>query len=100
MRSPPSGSRQATISGIISHKGGCRLCKKRGDSKAQRSAGCSRMYSAPESRAACRSEAVRLTSSFASCSSLAWLASTLGSPRMFSLSRTGGGPPSSKLGEE
>eukprot|EP00965_Chrysotila_dentata_P162348 5361344-Pleurochrysis_carterae.AAC.1 len=57
------------------------------------------MYSAPASRAARRSEAVRLTSSFASCSSLMWPASTLGKPRTFSLSRTGGRPPSSELGE-
>eukprot|EP00965_Chrysotila_dentata_P156099 5157439-Pleurochrysis_carterae.AAC.3 len=58
------------------------------------------MYAAPESRAARRSEAVRLTSSFASCSFLVWLASTSGRPKTFSLSRTGGGPPSSELGEE
>eukprot|EP00965_Chrysotila_dentata_P159720 5276559-Pleurochrysis_carterae.AAC.1 len=59
------------------------------------------MYSAPESRAARRSEAVRLTSSFASCSSLAWLGLTSGRPaKTCSLSRTGGGPPSSELGDE
>eukprot|EP00965_Chrysotila_dentata_P080574 2658600-Pleurochrysis_carterae.AAC.1 len=58
------------------------------------------MYSAPESRAARRSEAVLLISSLASCSSLAWPASMSGKPRTFSLSRTGGGPPSSELREE
>eukprot|EP00965_Chrysotila_dentata_P066160 2190112-Pleurochrysis_carterae.AAC.2 len=58
------------------------------------------MYSAPEPRAARRSEAVRLTSSFASCSSLAWFGPTSGRPKTCSLSRTGGGPPSLELGDE
>eukprot|EP00965_Chrysotila_dentata_P258044 6213078-Pleurochrysis_carterae.AAC.3 len=99
MRSAESVSRSATTSGT-SHNGAWRLCKNSGHSKAPRSAGCSRIYSAPESRAARRSEVARLTSSLASCSSLAWPASTSGKPRTFSLSRTGGGPPSSELGEE
>eukprot|EP00965_Chrysotila_dentata_P044148 1467425-Pleurochrysis_carterae.AAC.1 len=59
-----------------------------------RSAGCSRMYSAPASRAARRSVAVRSTSRFACSSSRRCEGGTLARPVMFSWSRTGGGPPS------
>eukprot|EP00965_Chrysotila_dentata_P108311 3577554-Pleurochrysis_carterae.AAC.1 len=57
------------------------------------------MYSAPESRAALSSAAVRRTSSLASCSSRSCLGSTLGRPSTCSRSRTGGGPPSDASGE-
>eukprot|EP00965_Chrysotila_dentata_P043904 1459249-Pleurochrysis_carterae.AAC.1 len=79
MRSALSLVLSATISGTI-HSGAWRLLRKSGDSRAPRSAGCSRMYSAPESRAALSSAAVRRTSSFASCSSRSWLGSTSGRP--------------------
>eukprot|EP00965_Chrysotila_dentata_P060225 1996777-Pleurochrysis_carterae.AAC.1 len=53
------------------HNGACLRCMKIGESTAPRSAGCSRMYSAPASRAARRSRTVRRTSSLASRSSCA-----------------------------
>eukprot|EP00965_Chrysotila_dentata_P106370 3513450-Pleurochrysis_carterae.AAC.1 len=74
--------------------GPCRLCRYRGDEMCPRSAGCSRMNSAPASRAARRSVAVRSTSRFACSSSRRCEAGTVANPMMFSRSRTGGGPPS------
>eukprot|EP00965_Chrysotila_dentata_P165510 5465902-Pleurochrysis_carterae.AAC.1 len=79
MRSQLTLASSAAMSGTI-HRGACRLLRKSGDSRAPRSAGCSRMYSAPKSRAALSSAAVRRTSSFASCSSRSWLGSMSGSP--------------------
>eukprot|EP00965_Chrysotila_dentata_P019918 659874-Pleurochrysis_carterae.AAC.1 len=64
-----------------------------GESVAPRSAGCSGMYSAPESRAARRMRTVRRISSFDSRSSRRCGSGTLGSPMTLSRSRTGGGPP-------
>eukprot|EP00965_Chrysotila_dentata_P200488 6180005-Pleurochrysis_carterae.AAC.4 len=99
MRSALSLALSAAMSGTI-HSGAWRLWRKSGDSKApRRSAGCSRMYLAPESRAAINSAAVRRTSSFASCSSRSWLGSTSGRPSTCSRSRTGGVPPSFASGE-
>eukprot|EP00965_Chrysotila_dentata_P146676 4843924-Pleurochrysis_carterae.AAC.2 len=60
-----------------------------GDPIAPRSAGCSRTYSAPESRAARSNQVVRRTSSFAAASSRAWRSGTLGRPTTLSRSRTG-----------
>eukprot|EP00965_Chrysotila_dentata_P018361 611065-Pleurochrysis_carterae.AAC.2 len=74
--------------------GPCRLCRYRGDDICPRSAGCSRMYSAPASRAARRSVAVHSTSRFACSSSRRCEEGTLANPMIFSRSRTGGGPPS------
>eukprot|EP00965_Chrysotila_dentata_P002583 83970-Pleurochrysis_carterae.AAC.1 len=71
-----------------------------GDPVAPRSAGCSRTYSAPESRAARSSRVVRRTSSFAAASSRAWLSGTFGRPTTLSRSRTGGGLPSGASGDE
>eukprot|EP00965_Chrysotila_dentata_P257251 6212828-Pleurochrysis_carterae.AAC.2 len=89
---------RARIEGRI-HNGACRLCTKIGESvMAPRSAGCSRIYSAPASRAARRSRTVRLTSSLDSRSSRAWLSGISGNPMALSRSRTGGGPPSSAVG--
>eukprot|EP00965_Chrysotila_dentata_P158218 5227021-Pleurochrysis_carterae.AAC.1 len=48
----------------------CAASKKSGDLGCPRSAGCSRMYSAPASRAALSRAAVRRTISFASANSL------------------------------
>eukprot|EP00965_Chrysotila_dentata_P004110 133043-Pleurochrysis_carterae.AAC.1 len=67
--------------------------RKIGEPNAPRSAGCSRTYSAPESRAARSSRVVRRISSFASASSRACFSGTSGSP-MWSRFRTVGGPPS------
>eukprot|EP00965_Chrysotila_dentata_P176115 5815408-Pleurochrysis_carterae.AAC.1 len=80
------------------HSGAWRLCTNIGESTAPRSAGCSRMYSAPVSRAARRRRMVRLMSSFASRSSRAWHSGTLGRPITLSRPRTGGGPPSAAEG--
>eukprot|EP00965_Chrysotila_dentata_P023210 769566-Pleurochrysis_carterae.AAC.1 len=68
MRSALSVVLRAMMSGT-SQSGAWRLWMKSGDSRAPRSAGCSRMYSEPESRAALSNAAVRRTSSLASCSS-------------------------------
>eukprot|EP00965_Chrysotila_dentata_P035129 1169007-Pleurochrysis_carterae.AAC.2 len=67
---------------------------KIGEPKAPRSAGCSRTYSAPESRAARSRRVVRRISSFASASSRACVSGTSGRPMTWSRSRTGGGPTS------
>eukprot|EP00965_Chrysotila_dentata_P046721 1551377-Pleurochrysis_carterae.AAC.1 len=53
-----------------------------------------RRYSAPESRPALRSDAVRSASRFACCSSRWCCGGMSGRPVMLSRSRTGGGPPS------
>eukprot|EP00965_Chrysotila_dentata_P163156 5388207-Pleurochrysis_carterae.AAC.3 len=90
---------RARTVGII-HRGAWRLCMKMGKSTAPRSAGCSRTYSAPESRAARRRRTVLLTSSFASWSSRACCSGTSGSPITWSRLRTGGGPPSATDGAE
>eukprot|EP00965_Chrysotila_dentata_P052921 1754766-Pleurochrysis_carterae.AAC.1 len=71
-----------------------------GDDKCPLSAGCSNRYSAPVSRAARRSDTVRLTSRLA-CSSSRWCeGGTFASPMMFERSRTGGGLPSGTLAEK
>eukprot|EP00965_Chrysotila_dentata_P178066 5882155-Pleurochrysis_carterae.AAC.2 len=70
MRLHESSARRASISGIR-HIGPCRACKKRGEEISPRSAGCSRRYSAPASRAARRSEAQRRTSRLVCSSSRA-----------------------------
>eukprot|EP00965_Chrysotila_dentata_P182458 6024748-Pleurochrysis_carterae.AAC.1 len=57
---------------------------KSGDDKCPLSAGCSSRYSAPESRAALSSEAVRSARRFACCSSRWCWGGTLGSPMMWS----------------
>eukprot|EP00965_Chrysotila_dentata_P180734 5965842-Pleurochrysis_carterae.AAC.1 len=49
----------------MSQSGPCRACRKIGDDKWPRSAGCSRRYSAPDSRAARSKATVRSTSRFA-----------------------------------
>eukprot|EP00965_Chrysotila_dentata_P019939 660322-Pleurochrysis_carterae.AAC.1 len=53
----------------IGHSGPWRACKKMGEAKRPRSAGCSRRYSAPASRAARSRETVRSTRVFACASS-------------------------------
>eukprot|EP00965_Chrysotila_dentata_P091933 3034791-Pleurochrysis_carterae.AAC.1 len=55
----------------INHTGAWRRCRKIGDESAPRSAGCSRMNSAPAALAERSSIAVRRTSSLAWASSLA-----------------------------
>eukprot|EP00965_Chrysotila_dentata_P257487 6212899-Pleurochrysis_carterae.AAC.1 len=81
----------------MSHNGPWRACKKIGEATCPRSTGCSRMYSAPASRAARSSETVRSTRRFACASSRLCCAGTSGRPVMCSRSRTGGGPPSGTL---
>eukprot|EP00965_Chrysotila_dentata_P024462 809754-Pleurochrysis_carterae.AAC.1 len=71
-----------------------------GESVAPRSAGCSKTYSAPESRAARRMCTVRRISSLDSRSSRTCGSGTFRSPMTLSRSRTGGGPPSLAEGDE
>eukprot|EP00965_Chrysotila_dentata_P123488 4081471-Pleurochrysis_carterae.AAC.5 len=72
-----------------------------GEESAPRSAGCSRINSAPAPFAIRSSCAVRRTSSFACASSRACAVGTFGNPRTLSRSsRTGGGPPSGESGVE
>eukprot|EP00965_Chrysotila_dentata_P181883 6004752-Pleurochrysis_carterae.AAC.1 len=94
MEAASSVRRRATISGII-QMGAWSLCRKIGDLYAPRSAGCSRMYSAPDSLAARRRAAVRRTNLLAWCSSRACDGATSGIPMLgWSCVLTGGGPPS------
>eukprot|EP00965_Chrysotila_dentata_P093394 3085333-Pleurochrysis_carterae.AAC.1 len=90
---------RARTMGMI-HRGACRLCMKMGESTAPRSAGCSRTYSAPKSRAARRMCTVRRMSSLDSRSSRMCASGTSGRPITLSRSRTGGGPPSLTEGDE
>eukprot|EP00965_Chrysotila_dentata_P087716 2896182-Pleurochrysis_carterae.AAC.2 len=93
-----SRARRSVMTGM-SHSGPCRLCRKSGDAMCPLSAGCSRRYSVPASRAARRREAVRSTRRFA-CSSSRWCeGGAFASPMIFSRSRTGGGPPSGTCAE-
>eukprot|EP00965_Chrysotila_dentata_P224022 6193933-Pleurochrysis_carterae.AAC.1 len=77
----------------------CAASRNRGDLGCPRSAGCSRMYSAPASRAAESKAVVRRTISLASASSLRCASGTSGLPRGCSRVRTTGGPPSDEASE-
>eukprot|EP00965_Chrysotila_dentata_P262111 6214471-Pleurochrysis_carterae.AAC.4 len=77
----------------------CAASRKSGDLGCPRSAGCSRIYSAPASRAAVSKAAVRRTISLASANSLRCASGTSGLPRGCSRVRTTGGPPSGEASE-
>eukprot|EP00965_Chrysotila_dentata_P065807 2180061-Pleurochrysis_carterae.AAC.1 len=76
------------------HSGAWRAFRKIGDASAPRSAGCSRMYSAPAACATFSRLAVRRTISFACSNSRRCTGGMSGKPMICSLSLTGGGPPS------
>eukprot|EP00965_Chrysotila_dentata_P058952 1956772-Pleurochrysis_carterae.AAC.1 len=94
-----SRARRSAMPGV-SHSGPCRLCKKSGDALCPLSGGFSRRYSAPASRAARSSEAVRSTRIFDCSSSRRCEGGTFARPMTFSRSRTGGGPPSGTFAEK
>eukprot|EP00965_Chrysotila_dentata_P215846 6189034-Pleurochrysis_carterae.AAC.2 len=77
----------------------CAASKKSGDLGCPRSAGCSRVYSAPASRAALSRVAMRRTISLASANSLRCASGTSDLPRGCSRVRTTGGPPSAEAAE-
>eukprot|EP00965_Chrysotila_dentata_P060560 2006816-Pleurochrysis_carterae.AAC.4 len=85
----------AMMSGV-SQMGACRLCRKIGEASAPRSAGCSKMNSAPAVCAARSRAAVRRTISLACTSSRWWLLCRhCRQPcHVVSVTYRGGGPPS------
>eukprot|EP00965_Chrysotila_dentata_P164162 5420198-Pleurochrysis_carterae.AAC.1 len=81
------------------HTEACAASRKRGERGWPRSAGCSKMYSAPASRATQSNADVRRTSSLASASSRACAGWASGKPSGCSRERTTGGPPSGEAPE-
>eukprot|EP00965_Chrysotila_dentata_P018521 617017-Pleurochrysis_carterae.AAC.1 len=89
MRCAPWAARMACTSGNT-QTDACAESRWRGDRGCPRSAGCSKMYSAPASRAAVSKAMVRRMSSLALASSRWCSFGTLGRPRGCSRVRTTG----------